>query len=299
MLIHKLLYISTYVTVPVVLVLLFIIQKKWPYIKKNKLRTGVASIVIIGSVLFLYARFIEPNIIIVRNSTVDVGFTGRVVVIADMHLGVYRDEHFMRRVVERINKLEDIDAVLIPGDFTYYPGDRMEALFAALADLRFPTYAVLGNHDSEMPGPPVRVELQQVLERNGVQFLHNTSVQMGATDIQVLGLGDLWVDESEFGLIEEFSEADKLIVLVHNPDAVFEYSSNTADLTVSGHTHGGQIRIPWLYKKVLVAVPSKYGFDRGLYQTENGQVFVTSGLGIVGLPFRLGVPPTIDVLELR
>ena len=74
----------------------------------------------------------------------------------------------------------------------------------------------------------------------------------------------------------------------------------TATLLLAGHTHGGQIRIPWLYRKVI---PSRLGFDRGerLLPIPGGQVrtFTTAGVGEIGLPMRLFNPPTIDLLHLR
>ncbi len=85
------------------------------------------------------------------------------------------------------------------------------------------------------------------------------------------------------------------MVFTHNPDTTLSYRKNIADLTIAGHTHGGQIRLPLIYK---FAIPCKGDFDQGLYQSTTGKTFVTSGLGEVGLPMRLGIPPVIDILEL-
>jgi predicted MPP superfamily phosphohydrolase len=89
-------------------------------------------------------------------------------------------------------------------------------------------------------------------------------------------------------------------VLAHNPDSAIALPSRQVALVLTGHTHGGQIRLPRVYKRVI---PSQYGFDRGeqLLQTPQGpvRVFTTVGTGEIGLPLRLFNPPTIDVLELR
>jgi hypothetical protein len=88
-----------------------------------------------------------------------------------------------------------------------------------------------------------------------------------------------------------------LLSLTHNPDLAYQYPTNSqADITISGHTHGGQIRLPWVYKLVI---PSDYFFDAGLYQVGNYPVFVSSGLGVVGLPMRFFRFPEINVLELN
>lgn len=89
------------------------------------------------------------------------------------------------------------------------------------------------------------------------------------------------------------------LVLTHNPDSAINLGPEVA-LVLAGHTHGGQIRIPRLYRHVI---PSRYGFDRGeqFLTTPRGRVrvYTTVGTGEIGLPMRLFNPPTIDVLDLR
>ena len=232
----------------------------------------------------------------VETTRIENEFSARFAVFSDIHLGVYKGAHFLERIVEKINMLEDIDVVLIPGDFTYYPPEDLVSLFAPLKDLQVPVYAVLGNHDSEEPGPPIQKQLQEALEKNGVIFLHNSSQKIMNTEITVLGLGDKWANEDDTSLIDSFSKTDHLVVLTHNPDTTLDYTNNIEDLTITGHTHGGQIRIPYYYKNIIPCIGP---FDQGIYETKfGGTVFVSSGVGEVGLPMRLGVPPVIDVLEM-
>ncbi|MEA1963050.1 MAG: metallophosphoesterase [Patescibacteria group bacterium] len=245
--------------------------------------------------LFIYARFIERNIILTKTTKIETGFSSKLIVAADFHLGVYKDINFLKRIVKKINKIKNADAVLIPGDFTYYAPEDLETLFSPLKDIKFPTYAILGNHDSEQPGPPIQAELQKALENNGVIFLHNSSEIIKNKNIKILGLGDKSAGEDDLSKINEFKKSDNLIVITHNPDTALEYKNSIPDITISGHTHGGQIRIPFLYK---YAIPCSGDFDQGLYETNYGKIFVTAGLGEVGLPMRLGIPPTIEVLKL-
>lgn len=250
----------------------------------------------IGTLLFIYARFIEPNIILTKHTDIDVGFSATIVVISDLHLGVYNNHSFLERIVKQINTLEGVDMVLIPGDFTYYPPSDLDTLFSSLKEIKYPTYAVLGNHDSERPGPKIQKELQAALEKNGVIFLHNTNALFERSNIHILGLGDKWADEDDIAQIDNFKAADNLIVLTHNPDTIMNYTNDIPDVTIAGHTHGGQIRIPFVYKHVI---PSRYEFDEGLYHTKNGTVYVSAGLGVIGLPMRFMIPPRIDVLHLN
>lgn len=134
------------------------------------------------------------------------------------------------------------------------------------------------------------------LEKNNVIFLNNTSDTLKEKNIKILGLGDNFADNDDIYQINNFSEKDNLIVLTHNPDTTVKYKNSIPDLTVTGHTHGGQIRLPYFYKK---AIPCEYDFDRGLHENEFGKLFISTGIGEVGLPIRLGVPPVIDVLKLK
>ena len=275
--------------------MIFFVFKEKKALYKDKILSLIIILVLLGTLLFIYSRFIETNIISVQTTKIEVGFSSKVVVMSDLHLGVYKGINFLKRIVNKINKIKNVDAVLIPGDLTYDPPENLEALFSPLKDIKFPVYAVLGNHDSERPGPPIQAKLQKALENNGITFLHNSSAIMKNKSIVILGLGDRWADQDEISKIDEFVKVDNLIVMTHNPDTTLDYKNSIPDITIAGHTHGGQIRIPHLYKQII---PCVCDFNQGLYDKEYGKVFVTTGLGEMGLPMRLGVPPTIDILEL-
>jgi predicted MPP superfamily phosphohydrolase len=273
---------------PVGLLLIHLLHKK-------KAHLVLQIITVITFLIFTWARFIEPQIILVQNHQVSTINQSKVALIADLHLGVYKDEKFLERVVKKINQIPELDAVLIAGDFTFYPtkSQNLNDLFAPLADINIPVIAVLGNHDVEKPGPKLRNNLVSSLKANNVQILNNQITSIG--ELNILALGDHWAKEDDITLIQDLEQSQKNIILTHNPDTTTSYSEPTNFLTLTGHTHGGQIRIPFLYKKVI---PTKANFDKGLHKTKNGPVFVTSGLGEVDLPMRFLVPPTIDVLNL-
>ncbi len=293
---HSLILYGSYLAFPFLALLIYLNIKFWgTWLKKKLYLTGLIIFYLL-SLLFIYARFIERQLITVQTTQIEVGFDGRIAVISDIHLGAYKDEAFLARVVKKINEQEGLQALLIPGDFTYYPHQDLDELFAPLADLNIPSYAVLGNHDSEQPGPPLQEELELALEKAGVIFLHNESAAIPGTQIKILGLGDNWANEDDIELINDFETSDQLIVLTHNPDTTLNYRNSIPDITLAGHTHGGQIRIPWLYKKTIPCIGD---FNQGLHSTPTGPVFVTSGVGEVGLPMRLGIPPVIEILEFK
>ena len=251
---------------------------------------------ILLSLLFIYARFIEPKLLFVNHYKIHTGFKAKYALIADMHLGIYNNASIMERTVAKINK-ENVDAVLIAGDFTYEPQFYdMKKLFTSLSHLNVPVYAVLGNHDCQRPGPDIRDELEKVLTTLGGDVITNKAIKLNG--VTILGLGSLWARDDEIDLLDKYTKEDNLVVLTHNPDTTLDYMPNhNPDLTLAGHTHGGQIRIPYLYKKVI-PVRGDVLWDQGLYSFKNEKVFVTSGIGEIGLPMRFLIPPTIDILEL-
>lgn len=294
---HLFILYASYLSIPFLFFLVFLMIKRTKKITKSKIELIAFIILMLLTLSFIYARFIEPNIILTRTTQIETGFQAKIVVIADMHIGVYKDIAFLQRVANKINEISDVDAVLIAGDLTYYSPEDTEGLtemFSPLKDIKVPTYAVLGNHDEEMPGPPIQKELILALKGNNISYLENTSAK--TAKFTVLGLGDKDANKDDISKINDFSDKDNLIVLTHNPDTTLRYTNSIPDLTISGHTHGGQNRIPFLYKKLI---PCNGDFDEGLYNTKTGKLFITGGLGEVGLPMRLGIPPTIEILELN
>ena len=186
--------------------------------------------------------------------------------------------------------------LLIAGDFTFYPQKSdLPKLFSPLKNLTMPVYAVLGNHDTERPGEPLRKEMKEVLIQNNVRLLENEILRL--KDITLIGMGDRWAGEQgedDISLLSQVTPEENVLVLVHNPDSITDFPNSNADLTVSGHTHGGQIRIPLLYKK---EIPTRGDFDKGLTIEKNTTLFITSGVGEVGLPMRFLNFPEVVVLE--
>ena len=243
--------------------------------------------------LFIWARFIEPHIIIVQEQTLDLGIQKRIALISDLHLGVYKKELFLSKVLQKIEALQP-DFILIAGDLTYEPKkEDIQQLFSPLKEIHIPVYVVLGNHDVEKPGPPIRDTLEQVLKGYNVNVLNNNMVSL--ENFTLVGLGSNWNEEDDVTLLDNFNEQDTVIVLTHNPDTTLKYNNKNADLTLTGHTHCGQIRLPFIYRFVLPVVGN---FDKGLYNTGDTSLFITCGVGETGLPMRLFNPPQIDVLNL-
>lgn len=264
-------------------------------------RRLLGAVVLAACLVFAWARFVEPQLILVRDTTLaGIGADTDVALISDLHLGVYKGRGFLQRLVDRLNGLP-VDAVVIAGDLTYEPHGQSQSLatlFAPLARSRHPVYAVLGNHDQQAPGPDIDRDLRAALQSHGVRIIEGRIVEHGP--LRWAGLGDRWAGKDDARFLRQAATPRPTLVVAHNPDSAWELSPGDARVLLAGHTHGGQIRIPWLYRKVI---PSEHGFDRGeqFADTPRGRirVFTTAGVGEIGLPMRLFNPPTIDVLHLR
>jgi uncharacterized protein len=251
-----------------------------------------------------YAGWIEPRRLVTTRQTLCLPRWPRELdglrlgLLSDLHSGApHASLKAIGRAVERLNE-EAPDAILLLGDYIdAHPlwGGRLspERIAHALAPLSAPlgTYAVLGNHDWKQAGD----RMWTALQNEGIDVLENRVVQAG--DVYIAGLADLRARRPDLpGALAGVPAGAPVVLLSHDPD-VFPYVPDRISLTLSGHTHGGQIAIPVLRRP---AIPSRYGerYARGHVIEDGRHLYITSGLGTSGLPLRLLAPPEIVVLEL-
>lgn len=262
---------------------------------------AISMLVIAG--ILIYARFIEPYTIVVKHTDLSIDATKplkkpiKIALIADLHIGLYSGrEKQLALIVEKINQ-QDVDFVVVSGDWTYEPEIRLVQELDILKKINVPVYSVNGNHDEQYPGPPIQALLAEALEKNDVIDIENKVIEFD--EIRLIGIGDLWAGKADLRELPNLPQDKLMVLLSHNPDTVEMVPAlSTKPLMLSGHTHGGQIELPFLTDFVLKKV-SMLGHKRGYYQHETANVFVTVGTGMVGAPFRFRVPPTIDVLQLH
>jgi uncharacterized protein len=235
-----------------------------------------------------------------------------ITVIADLHAGgpdITRAQ--VRRVVDTANSLRS-DLVVLLGDYTasyrIIPSTPMpyEDWSAELARLSAPlgTWAILGNHDWWNDLTDVR----QALAAARIPLLENDAVMLGAQGQRfwLAGLGDQiayrlgrgrfrGVDDLP-GTLAQVGTDDPVLLLAHEPD-IFPNVPARVALTLAGHTHGGQIRVPLIWPAF---VPSRYGarFAYGHIVESDRHMIVSGGIGTSFVPARLGVPPEIVRVEL-
>jgi len=235
-----------------------------------------------------------------------------ITVIADLHAGgPNMTVERIRQVVETANGLHS-DIVVLLGD--YFATHRFvdpvvpHAVWAAeLKRLRAPlgTWAILGNHDWWHDVDGVRRALSEV----GIPLLENRVVPLGEPDNRfwLAGLGDQLahrLGHNQFrgeddlpGTLARVRTDDPILLLVHEPD-IFPRVPDTVALTLAGHTHGGQMRIPFIWPAF---VPSGFGarYAYGHIVEDHRHMVVSGGLGTSVVPLRLGVPPEIVHVEVR
>lgn len=246
---------------------------------------------------FVWIRFIEPKILLVHKDAMDNSGV-KVALVSDLHYGVYGNSLASKRIVKKINQ-ENPDLVLFLGDFVFQAQkEKVNGMFQALEDLKAPGFAVLGNHDVGLRGEiNVKNELINELSKY-VRVLNNQTeqIQIKGRNMNLIGLSDFLEGKTDFSLLDNLTKDNFNLVLEHNPDAIYYFPDReNIDLVVSGHTHAGQVRIPYLYK---VFLPSRFGLEKGFYSINGVNVFITSGAGVAGLPFRFLMPPEIVILEI-
>ncbi len=264
--------------------------------------------------------FRRDSIEVVRNDVPIQGlprpFVGfRIAQISDIHSSFWVSEPYIRRCVEVINGLNG-HMVALTGDFitggTLFLNGKMgrfnpeylDRCIRALRHLRSPLLlAVLGNHDM-WSGKKEALRIAQALENIGILVLRNQgiTIRREGAEIRVIGVDDYW--SQSFNLqkaLRDLPMDETRILLCHNPDVNDEWSGATdrgVDLILSGHTHGGQINIPWIGAPFL---PSRFGqkYRAGAVRDGKRWTYVNRGAGTLIFPFRLNCPPEITLHVLR
>ncbi|MFA4941769.1 MAG: metallophosphoesterase [Patescibacteria group bacterium] len=258
------------------------------------------------NIIFIYARFIEPNIIRIKQQEIKLNkkiTSIKIAVFSDIHLGLFTKKKSLERTIKKINKIK-ADLIFIPGDFVWYLGiGELEENFECLKNLNAPVFAVLGNHDfGNVSEKNISKELSEILTKFGIKIIDNKieKIKINEQGIRMIGLEDIETNQTDYNLIKNIPEDVVNIVLTHNADAVYEFPSYDMDLIICGHTHGGQVRIYPFYKYAYKYIARmKRNFDKDLQEFRGTKVFITTGIGMAGLPFRFLMPPTIDVLKIK
>ena len=228
----------------------------------------------------------------------------KIVQISDFHFQEYTEATFLEAVVRRVNEAAP-DLVVLTGDFVssgplprhfsvrmgYHCAEILSRIHCPLR------YAILGNHDFLVGAHAIT----DALLTHGIPVLANNSVALERDGRR------LWLGGTQDALegrpnltaaLPAGRNAEPLILLVHEPDFADHAAGRQIDLMLSGHTHGGQVRLPFLPPLLLPKMGTRY--VEGHFRLRDGmQLYVNRGIGAVNLPFRFRCPPEISVLTLQ
>lgn len=243
-----------------------------------------------------YARFVERHAVEVVPVEIELGLSEPLTaaVLGDVHFDPLYEVDYLEDVVARVNSLAP-DLILYTGDFLSKSADRLSELLTVLGRARAAvgSFAVLGNHDHWIDADRVGA----ALTASDIPVLRNRSVPLpGRKDWYLTGLESYWAGAPSAMSIASTPPHARHVVLVHEPDAFDLLTDPRIALQLSGHTHGGQVRLPLRGAVSLPSWGKKY--QMGLYARGGRRLYVNRGIGTVKRHFRLNCPPEITLLKL-
>lgn len=257
-----------------------------------------------------YGALVEPGLFSIEPVELKLkrlpkSFSGlRIAQISDIHMGGWMNRERFQQVADLI-LAEKPDVLLITGDFLlghHFEGDLLKqaidnltSVLSPLAEA-IPSFAVLGNHDYWVASEIVR----RLLASSGVTDLTNTvfTLTRGSDKLHLCGVDDVWEGAVRLdNVLARLDDDSPAILLAHEPDyADTSAATGRFDLQISGHTHGGQVAIPWLGPPVLPYLGQKY--PSGLYKIHDMFQYTNRGVGMSRLALRFNCPPEITLFTL-
>jgi predicted MPP superfamily phosphohydrolase len=279
-----------------------------PTTRRQFLRAAAATgtLAVVGDALLLAPnrpRIIRQEFFLPRWPERLNGFT--VAMLSDFHYDPYFSIHPLHAAIAMVNRLHP-DLIALTGDFVSVPlvGDETKAAFAAepcarlLRQMTAPhgLWAVMGNHDDATDAEHVT----HALQAENIRVLANQSepIEQDGSRFWLAGVNDVISGTADLSkTMHGVPVGEPVILLAHEPDFADEASQYPIDLQLSGHSHGGQIRIPFLPPLYLPELAKKYVW--GTYHVGPLTLHTSAGLGTIGIPMRLNCPPEVTVLTLR
>jgi hypothetical protein len=231
------------------------------------------------------------------------GFT--IALLSDFHFDPYFSAHPLHAAVPMVNELRP-DLIVLTGDFVSVPlfGDDAKGALDAepcakvlrQMTARHGLWAVMGNHDFNTDQPHVI----HALQGEGIRVLENqsTAIERDGARFWLAGVNDVLSRTADLPeTLRKVPSGEAVVLMAHEPDFADEAAKSPIDLQLSGHSHGGQVRIPFLPPLYLPTMAKKYVM--GTYQVGPLPLYTNAGLGTVGVPVRLNCPPEITLITLR
>jgi predicted MPP superfamily phosphohydrolase len=220
----------------------------------------------------------------------------RITQLSDFHISPFLTSNEIRRCVTITNQLKP-DLIVMTGDFVAWDPEAEGEVVQALSGLRAPygIFGCLGNHETETQ---TEESITHLFAAHNVHILRqeHARIEVRSETLNLIGVDD---SLSRSGVVKPLMMPDTVnILLSHDPNNFDRAAALGIDLTLAGHTHGGQLSLEFLHRGLCLS-RFETPYVSGWYQKDGAQLYVNCGIGTTGFPIRLGARPEITVLELH
>jgi len=261
--------------------------------------TYAAGLLVCGYGILIRRRWFHVREIDVAIPGLDPSFEGfRVAHLSDLHIGSNTPKSWGLRWARAANGRAP-DIAVVTGDLVSSGTAFHEDIAEVMAELKAKdgVFVSMGNHDYFGEGEP----LITLIRGRGVTVLRNEGVvlERGGKKLFLAAIDDTWTERDDLDrALAERPENTQVVLLAHDPERFRVAAKRDVALTLSGHTHGGQIAFPFLSRWISLSHLTHH-FHQGLYRIGASTLYVHPGLGTTGPPMRLGVAPIVAILRLK
>lgn len=267
----------------------------------------VSVVLVIVGLIVLYSRYVatsglRTNEIVVKSSNISDDFDGlKIVHFSDLHYKRIITEKRISKIIEEINLINP-DVVVFTGDLIDKDSDigteELDYLKEVLSGIncKYGKYAVLGNHDYSISIN----EIKRLYEEAGFVLLDNSYDIIYSENNQKLYIGGVNTEEYNDSVLANLVTGDEdiyKVILLHKPDYIDEIIGLNPSLVLGGHSHNGQVNIPYVKNLFLPEGSTKY--YKGYYKVGNTEFYISSGIGVSKYNFRLFNTPSINFYRLN
>ena len=257
-------------------------------------------------IFYTYARFIEPVLLTVQYENIYSDSLNdkniKIIQFSDTHISEFFDVDNLKKTVNKINN-ENPHIVIFTGDLIdqynkYENKDNIHEIGEILSKINAPLgkYAIYGNHDY---GGGAENVYRQIMADGGFELLVNEKANIEEYNINIIGMDDSIFGTFDKEIIVSYLDEDCFnIILSHEPDVAEHFLEYNADLFVCGHSHGGQVNLPF----INYTPPLAQRYVRGMYAIDNyrqTKIYVNVGLGTSKIPMRFMAAPELTVFTLK
>lgn len=280
-------------------------MKRTKKAKSNLKRVILLSIVLLAMLSFFIKIYFDTSTFKINrerfpSTKLEAGTELNILQITDVHSGLFGKDN--KRVLEKVKEL-DADMIVLTGDLIDRKTENLEIalqLAEELVRINPDTYFVTGNHEHENPD---KEAFLYGLEEKGVIILsnENTQFEKDGQQFNLAGVNDVSTEHEDMSLAFSGLDTDKYTILLsHAPSVVQKYPDVDADIVLSGHTHGGQVRLPCIGALVAPDGGLFPELQKGVYPLEDERyLYIDSGLGTSALPIRFLNQSQISLITIR